>query len=57
LLAVGRWNVMSREQRRAYVQDLLAPLRTPEDLLAELVEVQAAPAPTPPATDSPANDR
>jgi hypothetical protein len=43
--SVSHWNDMGREQRRAYVKDLLAPLRIPEDLLAELVEVQAVSAP------------
>lgn len=56
LSTTGRWNDMSREQRRAYVQDLLAPLRTPEALLAELIHVRAAPVPTR-STDSPAKDR
>jgi acyl-CoA reductase-like NAD-dependent aldehyde dehydrogenase len=55
LSAAGQWNGMSREQRQAYVQDLLAPLRTPDDLLAELVDVQASPVPTR-STDSPAKD-
>ena len=49
----GRWNDMSHEQRQAYVQDLLAPLRVPEGLLAELVDVQAASVPSR-STDSPA---
>jgi hypothetical protein len=39
---------MSPEQRRAYAQDLLAPLRTPEALLAELVDAQASPVPAEP---------
>jgi hypothetical protein len=41
---------MSREQRRAYVQDLLAPLWTSEDQLAELVDIRAAPV-APESTD------
>jgi hypothetical protein len=36
----GRSCGMTREQRRAYVQDLLAPLRIREDLLAELVDAK-----------------
>jgi hypothetical protein len=46
---------MSRERRRAYVQDLLAPLRISEDLLAELVG-QAASVPVR-STDGAAKDR
>ncbi|MCY1144139.1 hypothetical protein OWR29_39610 [Actinoplanes sp. Pm04-4] len=56
LSTAGHWNGMSREQQRAYVQDLLAPLRTSEDLVAELVDLQAAPISTG-STDSPAKDR
>jgi len=53
----GYYEVLAtREQRRAYAQDLLAPLRTPEDQLTELVDVQAAAVPTR-STDSPAEDR
>lgn len=52
LSSVDRWNDMSREQRRAYVQDLLAPLRVPEDMLAELVEAPAVSLP-PRSTDDP----
>ncbi|WP_233624224.1 hypothetical protein [Actinoplanes sp. ATCC 53533] len=52
----SRRNGMTREQRRAYVQDLLAPLRIPEDQLTELVDIQAAAVPTR-STDSPAEDR
>jgi hypothetical protein len=54
--AADHWNGMSREQREAYVQDLLAPLRTPHALLAELVDLQAPPVPTQ-STESPAEDR
>jgi hypothetical protein len=54
LSTTGRWNGMSRERRRAYVQDLLAPLRISEDLLAELV-VQAASVPVR-STDGAAKD-
>ncbi|WP_203841260.1 hypothetical protein [Winogradskya humida] len=52
----GHWNAMSREQREAYVEDLLAPLRIASDLLDDLVAVQADPVPTR-STDSPARDQ
>jgi hypothetical protein len=56
LSAAVHWNGMSREQRKAYVQDLLAPLRTPDDLLAELVDLPAPPLPTQ-STEGAAEDR
>lgn len=34
------WKDMAREQRGAYVRDILAPLRLSAELLAELVEVE-----------------
>jgi hypothetical protein len=34
------WTGMSREERQAYVQDLLAPLRLAQDLMTELVGVR-----------------
>ena len=34
---------MSREQRDAFMRDLLAPLRVPDELPGELVEVQEEP--------------
>jgi hypothetical protein len=44
LAEAGRWwKEMSRERRGAYVQDVLAPLRLPAQLLAELVEIEGEP--------------
>lgn len=50
LLSAGSWwNDMTREQRTDYVRDLLAPLRVPDDILADLTELPAQPAPNPAA--------
>jgi hypothetical protein len=57
LSAAGRWNVMDHAERRAYVLDLLAPLHTSEDLLAELMEIDAAPDSRPSTMDSPGTER
>ncbi|WP_307872826.1 hypothetical protein [Paractinoplanes ovalisporus] len=38
------WNSMSPDVRAGYVRDLLAPLRLPETLLAELIKIRALPA-------------
>lgn len=40
LSAGGRWDEMSRELRRGYVQSLLAPLRVSDDLLTELADIR-----------------
>ena len=48
LATAGRWwKELDPEQRDVYIRDVLAPLRLPAELLADLVAIEGEPLPTP----------